>query len=160
MDAFFLKIYSEYKQPVYYFVKKYISSQDDIEDVVQDIFVHLWNHRSSLEKNREAVIFKTAKQEVSNFYRKNKVAFSDLKEEHHLHIVKEEVDEEDFAFYGDKINQLLHLLPERSKSFFILHKVEGLSYSQIASENSISKNAVAKHVNKVLDFLRTGFNLF
>lgn len=49
---------------------------------------------------------------------------------------------------------------EKSKNFFLKHKIDGLSYSQIAKENSISKNAVAKHVNKVLLFLRTNLSSF
>ena len=59
-----------------------------------------------------------------------------------------------------KIEDLLNLLPEKSKSFFLQHKIEGLSYSKIAKENSISKNAVAKHVNKVLLYIKTHLNSF
>lgn len=160
MEPLFEKIYDEYKHQVFFFVKKYIHGREDIEDVVQDIFVHLWKYRDVLEKNREAVIFKTAKQEIANFYRKNKLAFSDLKEDIHLKAVKEEEDDEEYQQHTEQIEKLLHQMPEKSKAFFLKHKVEGQSYSQIAKEYSISKNAVAKHVNKVLSLLKTHINLF
>ncbi|OCA72538.1 hypothetical protein BBI01_10505 [Chryseobacterium artocarpi] len=160
MEPLFEKIYDEYKHQVFFFVKKYIHGREDIEDVVQDIFVHLWKHRQVLEKNKEAIIFKTAKQEIANFYRKNKLSFSDLQEEIHLKVVKEEEDEDEYSQHSDKLEKLLHQMPEKSKAFFLKHKIEGQSYSQIAKENSISKNAVAKHVNKVLNLLKTHINLF
>lgn len=161
MEPLFEKLYTEYKHQVFFFVKKYIHGREDIEDVVQDIFVHLWKHRHSLEKNKEAIVFKTAKQEIANFYRKNKLSFSDFKEEIHLQVVKEEMEEEEeYGQHTEKIEKLLHQMPEKSKVIFLKHKIEGQSYSQIAKENSISKNAVAKHVNKVLSLLKAHINLF
>lgn len=160
MESLFEKLYSDYKNQVFFFVKKYVHGQDDIEDIVQDIFVHLWKHKDSLDKNKEAIVFKTAKQEIANFYRKNKLSFSDFNEESHLHIVKDEYDEEEFKSNSEKAAKILQLIPEKSKSFFLKHKIDGLSYSEIAKENSISKNAVAKHVNKVLNLLKTNMNLF
>lgn len=127
---------------------------------MQDIFVHLWKHKDALDKNKEAVVFKTAKQEIANFYRKNKLSFSDFKEQSHLSIVKEEYDEDEFKSYSEQVEKILQLIPEKSKSFFLKHKIDGLSYSEIAKENSISKNAVAKHVNKVLHILKANINLF
>ena len=46
-------------------MKKYIHGKDDIEDVVQDVFVHLWKYKNSLGTNREAIVYKTAKQEIA-----------------------------------------------------------------------------------------------
>lgn len=158
MQSLFEKLYSDYKHQVYFFVKKYVHGQDDIEDIVQDIFVHLWKHRDALEKNIGAIVFKTAKQEIANFYRKNKLSFSDFNEEFHLTIVKDEYDEEEFLSHSEQAAKLLKLMPEKSRSFFLKNKIDGLSYSEIARENSISKNAVAKHVNKVLHLLKTNMN--
>lgn len=161
MESFFEELYAAYKHQVFFFVKKYVRGQDDIEDVVQDIFVHLWKYRHSLGKNTDAVVFKTAKQEIANFYRKNKFSYSDFDENISLNFAKEEeTDEEKVMQDSEKIQNLLNQMPEKSKTFFLKHKVEGLSYSQIAKENSISKNAVAKHVTKVLHLLKTHLSLF
>nr|WP_262920917.1 sigma-70 family RNA polymerase sigma factor [Elizabethkingia meningoseptica] len=161
VESSFRKIYTEYKHQVFYFVKKYIHGKDDIEDVVQDIFVHLWKHKHSLtNENLRAVIFKTAKQEISNFYRKNKLSFSALEENTQPEASKEEADEEIFISRSKKLDSLLETIPGKSKAFFLKHKMDGLSYSQIAREHNISKNAVAKHVNKVLLFLKTNLSSF
>ena len=138
---YFEKIYLDYKHQVYFFVKKFISNMEDVEDVVQEVFVHLWKHSSALKNPQtlEAIIFKTAHQEISNFYRKNKMLFSFSDES----LIKDEADPEkiDTEFKEDqlqKIHNLLEKVPERSKSFFYKNKLEKISYSQIAKENNIS----------------------
>ncbi|UOE37530.1 RNA polymerase sigma factor [Chryseobacterium oryzae] len=159
----FKKIYLDYKHQVYFFVKKYISTMEDAEDVVQEIFVHLWKHSSSLKNPQtlEAIIFKTAQQEVSNYYRKNKILFSYTDES----LIKDEADPEkgDHEFKDEqlkKIEILMEELPERSKTFSYKNKLEKISYSQIAKENNISKTAVEKQVNKVIRYIKANLNLF
>lgn len=160
---YFKKIYLDYKHQVYFFVKKFISNVEDVEDVVQEIFIHLWKHSSSLKNHQtlEAVIFKTAQQEVSNFYRKNKMLISFSHED----LIKDEADSEktDNEFKEEqlrKIQNLLEEVPERSKAFFYKNKLEKISYSQIAKENNISKTAVEKQVNKVVRYIKANLNLF
>ncbi|KPE49107.1 RNA polymerase sigma factor [Chryseobacterium indologenes] len=160
MDSLFEKLYTGYKHQVFFFVKKYVHGQDDIEDIVQDIFVHLWKHRDSLAQNTDAIVYKTAKQEIANFYRKNKLSFTDLNENTVPDTEKEEYDEEESGKHLQQIESLLDQVPDKSKAFFLKHKIEGQSYSQIAEEHSISKNAVAKHVNKVLNLIKTQLHFF
>lgn len=158
MDYLFEQIYSTYKDQIYFFVKKYIQNKDDIEDVVQDIFVHLWKYKNNLDKNTEAIVFKTARQEVSNFYRKNKLQFSEgVNLEMITSSEHEKVDNDE---YIKKLHLLLDDLPSKSKNFFLENKLNGLSYSEIAKENNISKNAVAKHVNKVLLYIKSRLSIF
>lgn len=152
----FKKIYSEYKHRVYFFAKKYVQRDEDVEDIVQDVFVHVWKY---MEKNDqktpiEAVIFKTCKQEVAHFYRKNKLSFVDSE----LSMNKEQEDEIlDEAFREEqiqKIETLLDELPQKTKKLFIQHTIENLSYSQLAKENNISKTAIGKQINKAISFLK------
>ena len=159
----FKKIYLDYKHQIYFFVKKFISNMEDVEDVVQEILVHLWKHSSSLKdpQTLESIIFKTAQQEVSNFYRKNKMIFSFSDES----LIRDEADSEktDHEFKEEqlkKIHSLLEDLPEKSKTFFFRNKLEKISYTQIAKENNISKTAVEKQVNKVIRYIKTNLNLF
>lgn len=141
-------------------MKKYIQGKEDIEDVVQEVFIHLWKYRHALGTSPDAIVYKTAKQEIANFYRKNQLLFSELKEQTLADDEKNTVDELEFRQQTEKIEHLLQLVPERSKTFFLKNKVEGLSYAEIARENSISKNAVSKHVNKVLEHLKNQLGLF
>lgn len=160
----FKDIYSEYKHRVYFFVAKYVSDEEDIEELVQDIFMHVYKYLPEKESisQTEALIFKAAKQEISNFYRKRKMIFVPLE-------TSKEVDEPETSDIEKKIQQehqlqkiehLLEQVPERSREFFVQNKMHNLSLFTIAKENNISKTAVEKHVNKVLKFLRTNLNFF
>ncbi|MEN4761099.1 MULTISPECIES: sigma-70 family RNA polymerase sigma factor [unclassified Chryseobacterium] len=154
MDQF-KKIYSEYKHRVYFFVKKYIQRDEDVEDVVQDIFVHVWKHLEKAEKvSVEAIIFKTSQQEVANFYRKNKLQFVSSEQI----IIKDSEDEIlDESVKDEQISQiesLLDKLPQKTKKLFVQHTIENASYSQLAKENNVSKTAIGKQINKAISFLK------
>ncbi|MDF2931474.1 MAG: hypothetical protein K0R36_805 [Chryseobacterium sp.] len=160
----FKKIYSEYKHKVYFFVAKYVSDEEDIEELVQDIFMHIWKYCSETDSlsQTEAIIFKSAKQEISNFYRKKKMIYVSLENSQQMS-PEENSDIEKKLLQEDqlqKIEKLLEQVPERSREFFIKNKLQNLSLFTIAKENHISKTAVEKHVNKVLKFLRTNLNFF
>ncbi|ASW73046.1 hypothetical protein IQ37_14495 [Chryseobacterium piperi] len=154
--AQFKKIYSEYKHRVYFFVRKYIQRDEDVEDVVQDIFVHVWKHMDKANDSTaiEAIIFKTSKQEVANFYRKHKLVLVSSDQ----NTIPETEDETPDEVYTEeqlsKIEPLLDELPQKTKELFIRHTVDNLSYSQLAKENNISKVAIGKHINKAISFLK------
>ncbi|WP_426482888.1 RNA polymerase sigma factor [Chryseobacterium sp. R2ACT005] len=160
----FKEIYSGYKHRVYFFVAKYLSEEEDIEEIVQDIFMHVWKYLSKTNSPSEieALIFKSAKQEISNFYRKRKMIFVSLEnfpenqDEESAEIEKQLQQEDQLK----KIENLLEQVPERSREFFIQNKIQNLSLFTIAQENDISKTAVEKHVNKVLKFLRANLSFF
>ncbi|GEJ43905.1 RNA polymerase sigma factor [Chryseobacterium sp. ON_d1] len=161
----FKEIYSGYKHRVYFFVAKYLTEEEDIEEIVQDIFMHVWKHLSKKHSPSEieALIFKAAKQEISNFYRKRKMIFVPLEsspenqQEEESSEIEKQLQQEDQL---KKIESLLEQVPEKSREFFIKNKIQNLSLFMIAQENDISKTAVEKHVNKVLKFLRANLNFF
>ncbi|PIF47421.1 RNA polymerase sigma-70 factor (ECF subfamily) [Chryseobacterium sp. 52] len=154
--AQFKKIYSEYKHKVYFFVRKYIQRDEDVEDVVQDIFVHVWKHMGKANDAAmlEAIIFKTSKQEVAHFYRKNKLIMVSS-DQNMVPDNEDEVSDEVFKEEQiSKIESLLDKLPQKTKELFLKHKIENFSYSQLAKENKISKVAIGKHINKAISFLK------
>ncbi|MDR6547388.1 RNA polymerase sigma-70 factor (ECF subfamily) [Chryseobacterium rhizosphaerae] len=154
--AQFKKIYSEYKHKVYFFVRKYVQRDEDVEDIMQDIFVHVWKHMHKTTDSSaiEAIIFKTSKQEVANFYRKNKMVLISS-DQNEIPDTEDEILEEAFMEEQiSKIEALLDKLPEKTKELFIQHKIEKLSYSHLAKENKISKVAIGKHINKAISFLK------
>ncbi|ROI05853.1 sigma-70 family RNA polymerase sigma factor [Chryseobacterium sp. G0240] len=153
MDSF-EKIYSEYKHKVYFFVKKYIQKEEDIQDIVQDIFFHIWKHLDNSGSTPvEAIVFKTCRQEVSNFYRKNKLLFT-FSEQDIISTEEDVFDEKNHEEQIARMTSLLEKLPQKTRELFIRHKIKNVSYSQLARENNLSKTAISKQINKALSFLR------
>lgn len=52
-----------------------------------------------------------------------------------------------------RLTALIQQLPPRCQEVFIAHKLQGLSYAQVAEKLSISRSAVEKHMAKALKFL-------
>lgn len=153
----FKKIYTENKKKVYFFVKKFIPNDDHIEDVVQEIFIHLWKYRDQLTTIDiiDAIIYKTAKQEISNFYRKSKHPFFNEIDENKLNDTESsaDIDDDYYTRHLERIKELLDEIPERSREIFLRNKLDNCSYSRIAEEEQISKTAVKKHVQKVISYI-------
>ncbi|NIF06530.1 sigma-70 family RNA polymerase sigma factor [Chryseobacterium sp. Tr-659] len=152
----FKKIYSEYKHRVYFFVRKYVRQETDVEDIVQDIFVHLWKHLDKADSPSavEAIIFKASKQEISNFYRRNKILFVSSEE----NIIPENADDISDEVSAQeqmkKVEVLLDKLPMKTKELLLRHTTQNISYSKLADEHKVSKTAIGKQINKALDFLK------
>lgn len=155
----FREFYDVYVGKVYHFVSRYISDGQDIEDVVQEVFVHIWKYQSFKSRGEllDQIVFKTAKQEIANFYRKNKISavpkgiFEEIAKE--SDVFDEELQREQF----NKVTHLIDKLPLKTREIFLKNKLERRSYASIAKEYNISKTAVEKHINRALKFIRENF---
>ncbi|MFV0144728.1 sigma-70 family RNA polymerase sigma factor [Empedobacter falsenii] len=157
----FKKIYDLYKHQVFFFISKYIDDDIDVEDVTQEVFIHLWKTKSYCNTRYDSniIVFKIAKQEISNYYRKKRIYFTidqSISEND-----TEKIDESEFELHISKAEKILDQLPIRTKEIFIKHKVDNISYSKIAKEYNVSKSAVEKQVKKALILLKSNFlNVF
>lgn len=155
-DSCFKEIYDLYNFKVFCFVKKYTAQLADAEDVTQNVFIHLWKYRSKLDPDTslEAILFKSSKQEISKWYKKQNRIFSVEKE----HLIKEldtaAEQENDIDVQFEKIEHLLNKIPEKRRKIFSLHKFDDLSYKEIAIEMNMSPSAVANQISKTLQFLK------
>lgn len=155
-DSCFKEIYDLYHFKVFCFVKKYTAQLADAEDVTQNVFIHLWKYRSKLDPDTslEAILFKSSKQEISKWYKKQNRIFSVEKE----HLIKEldtaAEQENDIEVQFEKIEHLLNKIPEKRRKIFSLHKFDDLSYKEIAIEMNMSPSAVANQISKTLQFLK------
>lgn len=155
-DSSFKEIYDLYHFKIFCFVKKYTAQLADSEDVTQNVFIHLWKYRTKLDPNveLEAILFKSSKQEISKWYKKQNRIFSVENEQ----LIKEldyvaEVDD-DISFKLEKIEYLLNKIPPKRRKIFNLHKFEDRSYKEIAAEMDMSPSAVANQISKTLQFLK------
>lgn len=157
----FKEIYNKYHFKIYMFVRKFIQDTNDLEDVVQNIFIHLWNHRGSiaLETPIEAVLFKTSRQEVALWYRKNQPSYL-LEDKDILNAT--ETPEETLIQNENikKIFDLIDHMPERRKLIFKLNKFEEKSHKEIADALNMTTSAVANQISKSLKFLKYHLNSF
>ncbi len=156
-NASFKTIYDKYVFKVYSFVYKYTGQQSDTEDIVQNVFIHLWKYRKTFNEDTvlDAVLFKTAKQEISKWYKKQKnIVLKDSISEFDGLVEELDKNKDTYDIVFQLIDTLLQKLPPRRREIFKLHKIEQKSYKEIAMEKNMSVSAVANQISKTLQFLR------
>ena len=154
--AFFKEIYEQYHIKVYLFTNRFTEQEADTEDIVQNVFIHLWHYRTTLDDDviLGALLFKSSKQEISRWYKKQEnfptLAGDDLRED----LDTEYESDEEFVLQLEKIAGLLEQIPENRRRIFTMNKFEQRSYKEIAEALSMTPTAVAKQISKTLHFLR------
>ncbi|KIQ23313.1 ECF subfamily RNA polymerase sigma-24 factor [Flavobacterium sp. MEB061] len=155
-DSCFREIYDLYHFKVFCFVKKYTAQLADSEDVTQNVFIHLWKYRAKLDPNvsLEAILFKSSKQEISKWYKKQNRIFSVENEQLIKELDSPSESDDDIDLKLEQIQLLLDQIPEKRRKIFNLHRFEDLSYKEIAIEMNMSPSAVANQISKTLQYLK------
>ncbi|RLJ75132.1 hypothetical protein [Pedobacter alluvionis] len=64
------ELYHRYNHEIFTCIANKIENRNDVLDVMQEVYIHLWKFREKiLLGNAENIIFNTCKQEISKFYR-------------------------------------------------------------------------------------------
>ncbi len=158
------EIYEMYHAKIFRFSVSYLKNEDDAYDVVQDVFIKLWEHRLSLKKdtNFDAFLFTVAKNTVLSLFRKRTTEQryrSDLSSSSGETEVNKIENDLDFEFLKKRYNQLIEKLPPKRKEIFILSREKGLTNKEIASTKGISEKTVEDHLAKSLSFFKQHFSV-
>lgn len=154
----FETLFHLYHKRVYAFAQSLLNSSHDAEEIVQNVFLAIWNQRKNLNISGSftSYIFAIARNMVYEQIRQkiNKEAFSEYYLEHNVEYSF--ITEEEVAYHEleGKIQQCINLLPERRREIFVLSRIEKLSYKEIAEKLNISENTVDTQIRHALNSLR------
>lgn len=152
------EIYNYYCPRLYAFSKKFLKVEDDINDILQDVFIKLWENRKNI-KNVEtfnAWIFTITKNTVISYFRE-KIKLTEFESRVREMATSEGYLTDTTAEYEDikeKVGQLIEQLPEKRKQIFKLSREQGLSNKEIATEMGISVKTVEDHIMHAIRFLK------
>ncbi|MBT2559838.1 sigma-70 family RNA polymerase sigma factor [Pedobacter sp. ISL-68] len=152
------EFFHQYNQLVFSHIKKKIGNEDDIMDVLQDVFIHLWEYRHSLYSiNIENIVFNTCNQKIANFYRNENKSFENesLIANHADTSIQDLISAKKKEKRLKKIEENIELLiPPIRQQIFKMNKLEGITQQQIAVQLNISKRTVKYHIAEAMAFLR------
>lgn len=158
-------LFTSYYPRLRNYASHFITDVDDVEDIIQDCFVSLWNRRTMLTGiSLSSMLFTMVRNGCLNFL-KHKAIAQGYNAEELKHISGSEAlynldflgsaDEE--LLYNElrrQIDEVLSNLPERSRQVFVMSRFEGLKNKEIAERLDISVKVVEKHITKSLAMLR------
>ncbi len=156
----FNALYNQYSQRLYRFAWGYLKSEEEAEELVQDVFTIIWEKRSQLksELSFRSFLFTISFNIIRKHFRTrahlNKY-FKGLGAEGENDDAWETVS---FDTLMDQINNLVEQMPGRRKEIFIKSRCEGLTIKEIANQLNISHKTVENQITEALRFLRKNLN--
>lgn len=155
------EIYKQYHKKIFRFSVSYLKDEDDAYDIVQDVFIKLWENRQHLktDTNFDSYLFTVAKNTVLTLFRKRASEQKFYKQQLSENSIYEDNTEHeiDYNFLKQRYYQLVDKLPTKRKEVFLLSRENGLSNKEIALKQGISEKTVEDHLTKSLSFFRQHF---
>ena len=153
----FHQFFDIYKKHVYGFLYKRLRSHDDVEELMQIVFMKIWENRTVInhELSPNAYLFTIAKNCALDLLRQKvrKLFF----EKKLIENLKESEDGEADLIDEDlkkHIDNLIAHVPERRREIFKLRYEDELSYKEIAEKLGISEKTVDTQLQRTLNYLR------
>lgn len=161
----FRQLYEKYYAGLVIIASRYTGQQSVAEETVQDTFLKLWeNHRQiEIRENLSSYLYASVRNGCLNYLkhllieRKYSAGRAQQlhKVSHFIHISQEDGSSILIAEEMEKsLRQALAELPPKCREIFILHRQEGMKYSEIAKKLGISQNTVQKQISIALEKLR------
>lgn len=148
-------LYEKYAPALRYFAAKYLDDDVVIDDVLQDVFVSLWERHTDFETENalKSFLYTSVKNSCLNTLRhchvKDRYAemayLEELEESFLEHILEAEIFE--------LLTEVFEELPPACREVYRL-SLEGKKHEEIAKELNITINTVKKHKNKANHYMR------
>ena len=154
----FRHLYDEYWKRIYILALTYLKSTELAQDVVQDVFLKVWDQREifSTVKHPGSFIYVMGRNAVINAFRKKLSNYRIIEEPsdfipdnfllpHQILDVKQ---------LRQRLDSAINCLPPQQSLIIKLSRVEGLTNKEIAEKIGIEKATVKNHITRALHKLR------
>jgi RNA polymerase sigma-70 factor (ECF subfamily) len=156
----FEALFKTYYKQVYNHARYYIKDESACHDVVQEIFLYIWDKRKGLaiEKSIKSYLFMATHNACVNFLQKQATkqrAISNVWPD-----LPSEQDGYDVIFENalrESIEETMEELPEQCKEVFKLSRLKGYKHKEIAQRLNISTRTVETQIYRALKVLKKKF---
>ncbi|MBN1819711.1 MAG: RNA polymerase sigma-70 factor [Prolixibacteraceae bacterium] len=154
----FNQLFDNYSKRLFLFALSLLKSDIDAEEVVQDVFLKVWEKRKNLNADLsfKSYLFTIASNCIKAQFNKK------LKENNYRHELLNELflfeqdtnNQIDYKTLLSKVEKLIEEMPPRRKEIFLKRKKEELPVKQIAFELNISEKTVENHISQSIKYLK------
>ncbi len=158
----FKALFDTYFQPIRGFIYYKLGDMKMAEDLAQDAFVKLWENRNGIKKQTvKSYLYTIANNITINHLKRNQLRYKfenqvvqyTEKETPEFKMIQKE--------YEEKLNSVLAQIPDGSREVFLMNRLEGLKYREIAERLNLSVKAIEKRMSKAIQIIheKLGVNL-
>ena len=149
--------FNKYYRGLCVYAYKMTESKSASEDIVQSLFVYLWEKRQniSIHTSVKSYFLRSVHNRCLDF-----IAHKSIKENHKIYQLNNFREEEaldyplmDFEL-KERLKKAINSLPETIRRTFIMNRIEGLTYKQIAEKEGVTVKAIEYRISKSLTILR------
>lgn len=160
----FNEIYKRFQGLLYIYACKIVKNNDDAEDIVQEVFIYLWDKRFTININSSisVYLYKAVQYKFMNLldhkkvrtdYKDSLMEFIDQGEYITDHYIREKE-------FSKIIEQEIAALPDKMREVFELSRKSNLSRKEIAEKLYLSEKTVKNQINNALKILRRRLPFF
>lgn len=148
-----------YKNKLYAYLFRLTESDTLSEDIVQDVFMKLWNDRQTLSSidNFGSYLFRMSKNHAINYFKRMAQETLIMAEMYgrNSYVHNETQDIIALKDVEKLLNEILERLPAQQKIVYHLSREEGRTHDEIANLLKISPNTVKNHIVQAMSTIRT-----
>ncbi|MFY0643451.1 MAG: RNA polymerase sigma-70 factor [Bacteroidia bacterium] len=162
--SYFKAFYEKLQPSLFAFAIYILRSEADAKEIVNDVFVKLWEKRDSLgpfdtdaPKRLKSYAFQATKNAALNHMRKENKQWLQVDAD-----PPEEVTPSSIMEDKENVKTLenwLQELPDRCRQVFVMSRIDGLNNREIADLLEISVKTVENQMTKALKFFRIKMGL-
>lgn len=156
----FNSLYKEYSRRLYIFAYRYLRSEEETEELVQEVFTIVWEKRIELKTELSfksflfTIAFNIIRKHFRNKYYLNKYLKTNLVTDSDSQTSNKIIYNSLYKFIFDLVNEL----PDRRKEIFIRSRVRGNTIKEIAEDLNISHKTVENQLTAALKYIRINLN--
>jgi RNA polymerase sigma-70 factor (family 1) len=150
-----------YYKPLVVFSLKYISSFETAEDIVQDLFIRIWDEKKykTVSSSLKSYLFASARNSSLNYLKKNTNINIESIDKFENELVFEEHNMIEIEERREQLLAEVEKLSPKTKLVFEAIVLEGLKYKSVAELLGVSVNTVKTHYSRALKTLRKSLNI-
>lgn len=154
--AVYEMVFHEHYRPLCAFARTFLTDPDEAEEVVQNVFVALWEKRNTLEveASLRSYLFRSVRNACLNRLKHDKVRLQHRAHALYSASADSVFNHVDMQELESRLKAALDKLPEQCRKVFELSRFQEMRYAEIADHLQISPKTVENHMGKALKILR------
>jgi len=154
----FRRLYERYQEDMYRLALRKVQSEEVAEEIVQDVFVALWEKRDGLViTNIRSYLFRSVKNGVLDYVRAQ-IVRQNYAREFAFQVEPNYNNTDEFLALYDltaAIHSGMDSLSEKTREIFKLNRLDSLSADEISKTLDLPKRTVEYHITLALRVMRT-----
>ena len=153
-------LFNKYYASLCLFAAKFTNDMDSAREVVQSLFVYLWENHAGLqiEQSIKAYLFAAVRRNCIRHVQQQRhlISIDDLPED--CHIADEFHDSLELEELHRQLHHVIEQLPAQCQKIFKMSRFEEMKYAEIAQTLQLSVKTVEAQMGKALKIIRKKFD--